>query len=62
MCACAMQNGPGKQDSKIDVGLIKLSNSGALRPLSSTKMVILILNGNGLCDHLQIWHLEITFA
>ena len=39
-----------------------VGSSGALRPGSSTKMVILILNGNGLFDHLRIWHLEITFA
>ena len=36
--------------------------SGALRPGSLTKMVILILNGNGFFNHLQIRHLDITFA
>ena len=37
-------------------------NSGALRPQSFTKMVILILNGNGFFSHLQIRRLDTTFA
>ena len=36
--------------------------SGALRPGSLTQMVILILNGNDFFNHLQIRHLDITFA
>ena len=38
------------------------SRSDALRPGSLTKMVILILNGNGFFNHLQIRRLDTTFA
>ena len=38
------------------------THSGALRPGSLTKMVILILNGNGFFNHLQIRRLDTTFA
>ena len=31
-----------------------------LRSGSSTKMAILVLNGNGIFDHLHIWHTDIT--
>ena len=34
--------------------------SGALRPGSSTKKVILVLNGNGLLNYFQIRHLDIA--
>ena len=41
---------------------ISNSFSGALRPGSLTKMVILILNGNGFFNHFQIRRLDTTFA
>ena len=39
-------------------GLIELPQV----PGSLTKMVILLLNWNGLFDHLKIWHIDITYA
>ena len=37
-------------------------SSGALSPGSLTKIVILLLNCNGLFNHLKIWHVDITYA
>ena len=53
------QNGP-KLTKMARTQLAKIS--GALRHGSLTKMVILLLNWNGLFNHLKIWHVGITYA